>query len=240
MKRFRVILIIMLFAANTHAQYYGFSVAGGIGTYQLNDLKLFQDEMIAIAPVQAKGLTYFPAFTQIRLEGLRKTMNGMKYGLSYSFSTTGAHANYSDNSGIMNIDQNISGHQLGIAIYIPLLSKKYLEILPYGRIMLGYTSNWVAREISIYQNFQNIGLRMNALSPAAELGLEALYHFHIYSFGIEAGYQYDVGGTMKIADINQEAADLILPPDRQVRSNISGLRIAAKIVMRFTQEPFNE
>lgn len=239
MRRFKGILIILLFAANIQAQYSAASFAIGIGTYQLSDLKLFQDELIAIAPVAVKGFTYFPAFTHIRSEVFRKTRMGMKYGLSYSFSTTGAHANYRDYSGVININQEVTAHQLGAAIYYPLYSKEYFELLPFGRIMFGYASSLVRREISTLYEQQNIGVKMRAFSPSAEVGLEAIYHLKVYSFAIEGGYQYDVGGNLKVSDNDSQAAGMILP-DRQVRLNMSGLRIAAKIVLRFNFEPFNE
>ena len=235
MRKFRLILIILLFAVKIQAQYTGASVAGGIGTYQLHDLKMFQDELIAFAPVDAKGFTYFPPYTNIRLEVYRKNRMGLKYALTYSYSATGAHANYIDYSGSMDIDQNVTAHQLGAGIYYPLLFKQYFEILPYGRVMLGYTRNQVSRNISLLQDYQNLDVRMRALSPSAEAGLEAIYHLTKYSFAVEAGYQYDLGGNLQVADNDIEIASLFIP-NRQVRSDMSGLRLTAKFVIRFNTE----
>lgn len=235
MRKLNIIIVILLLSANIYAQRTGLTIGAGIGTYQLNDLKLFQDELIALAPVSANGFTYFPPYSHIQVELFRKNLKLMKYGLSYSYSTTGAHANYSDYSGIMNIDQNIEAHQLGAAIFYPLVSKEYFEISPYGRLMIAYTQNWATREISTIFKIDNLGARMRTISPAAEVGLETVCHLKNYSLGIEAGYQYDVGGNMKIAKNDVEAADLFLP-DRQLRSNISGLRIIVKLAIRFDKE----
>jgi hypothetical protein len=239
MRRFKLILIISIFAANVQAQYTGASIAGGIGTYQLHDLKMFQDEIIAIAPVDAKGFTYFPPYTNIRMEVYRKNRMGLKYALTYSYSTTGAHANYRDYSGSMDIDQNVTAYQLGVSIYYPLLFKQYFEIFTYGRGMLGYTRNQITQFITAAQDFQTLDVRMRAISPSAEAGLEAIYHLTKYSFAIEAGYQYDLGGNLKVAENDIEAASLFIP-DRQVKSNISGFRLAAKFVVRFNYEPYAE
>ena len=139
----------------------------------------------------------------------------------------------------MNLDQYVKAYQIGAAAYYPLHFRKYFEVLPYGRILVGYTRNLINRTVNTLYDYQYYNVNMHSFSPALEAGAEAIYHFSRYSFGIEAGYQYDVGGTMNIADKDKDRASLFVP-DRQVKSNLSGLRAMAKFIIRFNNELLTE
>ncbi len=239
MKRLNTIILILLLGTISYAQESGFSFRIGIGTYQFNDMKLFQDEIIAISPVDAKGFTYFPPYTHFRLQVHKKNYTGIKYGVFYGYSATGAYATYADYSGTMNINQSISAFQLGTSLYYPLVFRNYFEISAYGSLMFSYTRDQITESISTYYYFEDLTVKLRSFSPSAEVGFEAIYHLLNYTLGIEAGYQYDVGGTFKIAKADTEDANLILP-ERAGHSNLSGVRLTAKIIFRFNANLLNE
>ncbi len=232
MKKLNSIVLILLLGTISYAQESGVSVRIGIGSYQFNDMKLYQDEIIAISPVDAKGFTYFPPYTNLKFQFYKKNYIGLKFGIFYGYSATGAYATYTDYSGTMNITQNISAFQLGASLYYPLVFKNYFEISTYGSLMFGYIHNRIIESISTFNYFEDHSVRQKAFSPSAEVGFEAIYHLLKYTLGIEAGYQYDVGGTFKITEADSEDAKLILP-ERAGHSNLSGIRLTAKFILRF-------
>jgi hypothetical protein len=238
-----VFFILLTFATSHLAgQQSGLSITGGIGTYDLNDLKTYHNELLSRLPVEAGAFAYFPPFTSLRVNLFRQELSGLKYGLVYAFSSSGAHANYTDFSGSLNLDQEIASYQVGAFAGYRLLNIDFFvtefEISAYGDLRLSYVRDKVEMNINTPQfyYYENNKLNLNAFSPGAELGLDAAFNFSTISIGIEGGYYFDAGTKFKAGDQSNPTSNVSLVPAGELRTDLSGFRIGVKGVKRFNLE----
>ena len=241
MKKYLLITVMaLLFSLNAQAQQRGFTLAGGISTMQLGELKSYQDLLIDRAPVEVKGLTYFPPFTHIRLGLFQRHNEQWKFAAHYSYTTSGAHGNYTDQSGYMDINQYLTTYQAGAAAYYSLFYKNFFEAMVYGQFLVGYSVNEVSRVVATNTYYyQENSLKMNTLHPLGEAGIELLYHLENYSFGLEGGYQYDLGGNFSVRE-NSRYNSEPLNPAGDLKSDLSGFRVGVKFVLVFNPDAFLE
>jgi len=240
MKKLRNIIILACLAFQLNGQSSGISVTGGIGTYDLSDLKVYQEELISKLPVEARGFNHFPNYTNIRINLFRQRSNGFRYGLTYAFSTTGAHSNYTDYSGYLNLDQTISSYQFGVSGAYRLLDLDFtattLEIMGYGDLRLGYVRDEVSMYITTAYYFENNNLRLSTVSPMAELGLDAMFRFTKLSLGVSGGYMYDAGTKFKAGEPSSLNQSVSLRPSGEYHSGLSGFRAGIKAILWFNNE----
>lgn len=241
----RIILFVILFIFYTSiltGQQSGFSLGGGIGTYGLDDLKSYHNELITRLPVEAQPFKYFPPFTNIRINLYRQETYGLKYGLVYAFSASGAHANYTDYSGQLNLDQEIASHQFGASGGYRLLNIDFFitqfEISAYGDLRLAYVRDQVTMNINTRYYYENNKLNLTTFSPGAELGLEALFNFNTISVGVEGGYYFDAGNGFKAGTESHTNSSVSLRPSGELKTDMSGFRAGIKAVKRFNPEMF--
>ncbi|MEX0982142.1 MAG: hypothetical protein WD577_12570 [Bacteroidales bacterium] len=240
-----VFFILFTFAASHLAgQQSGLSITGGIGTYELSDLKTYHNELLTRLPLEAGAFTYFPPFTNIRINLYRQELSGLKYGLVYAFSATGAHANYTDYSGYLNLDQEIAAYQFGASAGYRLLNVDFFitqfVISAYGDLRLSYTRDKVMMNINTRHYYENNKLILNAFSPGAELGLEALFNVNTISVGVEGGYYFDAGTKFNAGEQSNPESYVSLLPPGELNTDMSGVRIGLKVVKRFSLELFAE
>lgn len=239
------LIVVILFSVTMvlNGQQSGVSLSGGIGTYDLSDLKRYHNELLTRLPVDAQAFEYFPPFTNIRLNLYRQELSGVKYGLVYAFSTSGAHANYTDRSGQLNLDQEIASHQVGISGGYSLLNIDFFitqfEISVYGDLCLAYIRDQVTMNINTrYYYYENNKLNLGTFSPGAELGLDAVFNFNTVSLGVEGGYYFDAGTKFKPGTESLTTSIVSLRPSGELRTGMSGFRAGIKLIKRFNPEMF--
>ena len=240
-----VFFIVFTFAASHLAgQQSGLSITGGIGTYELGDLKTYHNELLTRLPVEAGAFAYFPPFTSFRINLYRQELSGLKYGLVYAFSASGAHANYTDFSGYLNLDQEIAAYQFGASAGYRLLNVDFFitqfEISAYGDLRLSYIRDKVMMNINTQYYYENNTLNLNAFSPGAELGLDAVFNFSTISLGVEGGYYFDAGTKFNVGEQSNLESYVSLVPSGELRTDMSGFRAGLKVVKRFSLEMFAE
>jgi hypothetical protein len=238
-----VFFILFTFAASHLAgQQSGLSITGGIGSYELGDLKTYHNELLTRLPVEAGAYDYFPPFTSLRINLFRQELSGLKYGLVYAFSSSGAHANYTDFSGTLNLDQEIASYHVGVSAGYRLLNIDFFvtqfEISAYGDLRLSYIRDKVMLDINAprYYYYENNNLNLSTFSPGAELGLDAVFNFSTISIGIEGGYYFDAGTKFKAGDQSNPSSNVSLVPAGELKTDLSGFRIGVKGVKRFNLE----
>lgn len=240
MKKAVFFILFTLAASHLAGQQSGLSITGGIGTYELSDLKTYHNELLTRLPVEAGAFAYFPPFTSLRINLFRQEPSGLKYGLVYAFSSSGAHANYTDYSGSLNLDQEIASYQVGASAGYRLLNIDFFvtqfEISAYGDLRLSYVRDKVTLDINTprYYYYENNNLNLNAFSPGAELGLDAVFNFSTVSVGLEGGYYFDAGTKFKARDQSNPSSNVSLVPTGDLRTGMSGFRVGVKAVKRFT------
>ncbi|MEX0988391.1 MAG: hypothetical protein WD052_13015 [Bacteroidales bacterium] len=237
MKRAIIIIFAVIITVQVKGQSSGISITGGVGTYELLDLKSYQDVLIERLPVDAMPFEYFPLYTNIRINLIKQHSPALKYGLIYGFSTTGAHANYSDYSGYLNLDQNLSAYQFGATAGYRLLNIDFFitqfELFAYGDIRLGYVRDHVTMNIATTYYYEYNTLKLTSVSPMAEVGLEAMFRIKKISVGVEGGYLFDSGRNFKAGEESQPFSSVSLRPPGDLRSGMSGFRGGLKFVLWF-------
>ncbi|MFC2080153.1 hypothetical protein ACFLRQ_01625 [Bacteroidota bacterium] len=240
MKKRILVVFLSFILGSLYAQQNGISITGGIGAYNMQDLRNYQDELITRMPVNVEGLSYFPSYTNIRLNLFRQYSNGLKYGLVFAYAATGAHANYKDNSGSLNLDQTISAYRLGISASYQLLQFKAINFMAYGDLGIGYIRDNVNMVISTNYYYTNNTLILSTFSPQAELGIEALYNINNISLGIEGGYLFDIGNEFKYGNQSLPNPNISLLPTSDYKSELSGFRLGLKFIFWFTNSSQND
>ncbi len=242
----KVVFFILITFSVSHmtGQQSGISFAGGIGTYELGNLKTYHNDLLTRLPVEAIAFAYFPPFTNLRINLYRQEDSGLKYGLVYAYSASGAHANYTDFSGYLNLDQEISSYQFGATAGYRLLNVDFFitqfEISAYGDLRLSYIRDKVTMHINTQYYYENNQLNLNAFSPGAELGLDAVFNFNTMSLGVEGGYFIDAGTKFSKGEQTNPGSYVSLFPAGELRTDLSGFRVGLKVVKRFNLELFTE
>lgn len=240
MKQITLIIILSLSLLHAKGQHTGFSITGGIGTYDQESLQSYQEVLIARLPVEARGFNYFPPYTNIRLNLFKQHTAKLKYGLSYAFSTTGALANYTDYSGYLNLDQVVTAYQLGISAGYRLVNVKFpsarFDISAYGDLYLAYVRDEVSMVISTDFYYENNRVVLKTVSPMAAAGLDAMFHFSKLSVGVEGGVLYDTGSEFNAGNASYPSSSVSLTPPAGITSGMTGLRGGIKVIMWISRE----
>jgi hypothetical protein len=234
MKRVAILLICMVFFSSMlSAQSYSFSASAGISTMQLNELTAYQQELIDNSIVSLRGLSFFPAYSYTNLSFENAVLDKWRLGGTLGYATTGAHANYSDYSGYLNIDQNLFTFHLGLTGYYSLFTSKSWELSLMGNLSLTHTRVKVSKYIITARLSEENSLLLTSFSPSGLGGIELMYHFETVSLGLEAGYLANLSTEIKPANtLNFSSTEL--EPSGIVRANSSGLRAGLKIVFPIT------
>lgn len=241
MKKITIILILVFAITKASGQGTGFSVTAGAGTYDLGMLKSYQDVLISRIPVEARGFSYFPPYTNVRLNLFRQHNEKLKYGLIYAFSTTGAYANYTDYSAYLNLDQQVTAYQLGLSASYRLLNADFsssrLSVSAYGDLRLGLVRDRVSMSINtVFYYYENNHLVLQTVSPMAEAGLDAMFHFSKFSVGLEGGMLYDAGAAFNEGNNSFPNPTISLTPSSDLKSEMSGFRGGVKLIFWINNE----
>lgn len=237
MKKIVLLTIAASLFALAQAQQSGFSVTAGIGSYDLRELKQYQDELIAGMPVEVKGFSMFPPYSSFRLNLFKQNESGLKYCIVYAYSNTGAHANYSDYSGFLNLNQTIKAYQLGASASYRIFNRNYFDINGYGDLRLSHVRNEVNANITTSYFYENNTLILKANTPSVEIGLDAMYHFSKITVGMEGGYLYDMGAKFKAGESSVASPAVPIKPTGELHSGMSGFRVGLKFLLWFNFEP---
>lgn len=234
MKKILLYLVIITWGAHSHSQDMGLSFSGGIANYSMDELSLFQQELLTRLPKEAKQFADFPAFTHIEVAFIKKTAKNLRYGLVYAYSSTGSHANYQDFSGYLNLDQRTGAFQLGLFASYPLLAYDFkasqLDLAASGKIRMAYIRNNVLSEINTAYYYESNKVIMSGVSPTVQLGLEGLWHRGNISLGLEGAYLLDAGAKLEFGDQTAFEPSVNLKTSDEIRSNLSGFRAGIKVI----------
>jgi|GEM_PF-2073112 len=243
MKRILLIIILAISLSHAKGQDSGFSITGGIGTYDLEALKSYHELLISRLPVEARGFNYFPPFTNVRMSLFRQHTKKMSYGLVYAFSTTGALANYTDYSGYLNLDQVVTAYQFGITASYRLLNIDFastrFDISAYGDLQLAYVRDEVSMVIGTDYYYENNRLVLRTISPLATAGLDAMVHFSKLSVGVEGGMLFDTGAEFNAGNASYPESAVSLSPPSELKSGMTGLRGGVKVIIRISKAMIN-
>ncbi len=239
MKKIASFLLVIILAFQAHGQFKGLSITGGIGTYNLTDLADYQALLVTRLPVEVTQFSAFPVYTNVRMSLFQEGRSGLKYGFTYAYSATGAHANYTDFSGSLNLNQTLSAYQLGLTASYPFLTfdlpSNKIDFSLYGDLRMAYVRDKVNINISTLYYYEDNSVILSVVSPLTEIGLEGMLHLKKVSLGLEGGYLYDFGRQFNFGEQTSLAPTVSLATARDLRSEMSGFRLGIKMIFIFNQ-----
>ncbi|WP_066631937.1 hypothetical protein [Labilibacter marinus] len=228
----RKLLLISFFyttiACSLYSQQFEPFFSFGYGSYKMEDLKKFQDDIISQVPFPLKITDNFPSYVNYRIGLMYHLENGQhKVGLSFGNMSTGSRANVTDYSGSYNIDQKVKASQYGV-VYEGLLSEFYIFQLAFNA-NVGYlaTSYKLVEEFEIGQEYMPSDVASLASSGFyIEPGLKLSVPFHKFVFSVQTGYMFDSASPLHL----ESDKDLELQlEDRSIGADFSGVRLNAVI-----------
>ena len=221
-----IALLVIVFTG-VSAQRTGVSVMLGGAAVKMDDMKYLMDIILESYPVEGAIITSFPPYFSGSVNVLHQFYPHLRAGAGYTYTSTGARADYSDYSGSISTDMFIVSHRLGLSLNYSLIGTDRLDLSLYGRLDANYSSMEIISTIYV-SNSTSIGkYTYGSISPNGSAGLEFLYKFKDSAIGIEGGYLVDLPGKLKDRETDSELLD---PNDSQrvLTTDWTGWRIGIK------------
>lgn len=211
-------------------QKNGISVSLGGATSAMEDMKYLMENILDSYPIEGAMISSFPPYFSGSLSFIRQFYPHIRAGATYTFTTSGSRANYTDYSGNIDTDMIAISHRLGASVNYSLITSDRLDLSLYGRLDANFTLLDITTDIYVLGRTSNINHKYSSISPNGSAGLEFLYKFKTTSIGIEGGYLVDFPGKLQ----NRESGnDLLDPNDRNrvLTTDWSGWRVGIKAVL---------
>ncbi len=232
-KKLRLILLlgfIALVVPGVRAQEKGLMVSFGGATFQMDDMKYYQEYILTQYPVEGAIISSFPPYTAASFNLFTQKWSATRIGAGYVYTVAGAKSDYTDYSGNINTLFNAASHRLGAFVYYTFMGREKLDLSLFGRLDANIS------RIEVSSSIYALGLssymldKYKSFSPNASAGLELLYNFQDFALGIEGGYLVDFPGKLSGSESGSKLRD---PAASQkiLTSNWTGWRVAIKGVM---------
>lgn len=231
-----MIIILVITGLKTDAQISRIGFTGGYGTYGLEDLKSFQDEIgqSEFLP-ELKKTASFPGFFNftgfIAFDFKDSTM--LLADMTYQY--TGARSFYGDYSGYYRLNMQLNGLRLGLQYRIPIkYGEKWGTHFAVGAGVISSNLNINEQlEIISVERYQD-DLSFNSLGFFGEPAVTGYYQTGS-RFRIEMviGYEYNVPSLFRWS----ENREMSLQNDKRepVRVDWTGLRFRLGVSYAFTR-----
>ncbi len=221
-----IALLVSVFAGLS-AQRTGVSVMLGGATVKMDDMKYLMDIILESYPVEGAIITSFPPYFSGSVNVFHQFYPHLRAGAGYTYTSTGARANYTDYSGSISTDMFIVSHRLGLSLNYSLIGTDRLDLSLYGRVDANYSSMDITSTVYVLDRTSIGKYPYSSISPNGSAGLEFLYKFKDSAIGIEGGYLVDLPGKLKDRETGNELLD---SNDRQrvLTTDWSGWRIGIK------------
>ncbi|NLO02902.1 MAG: hypothetical protein GX126_11415 [Bacteroidales bacterium] len=201
------------------------SIDGGYGTYQFDELKQFQTDLLKFYPdLPVKAVEQFPGFINYSASIEYRVYKNLWLGLNGGYFTTGGRNHIEDYSGEYRLDIPASGKRLGGQLSYMFPTDK--KIKPFVRLKGGVLFSTVKTEEyfvvhdvdSTSTNYKFKGTSFWG-EPSVGLAYEPVKKLFVY---LNAGYQFDWKGELyKNGD-----EPLLFQSGDHVRVNWSGLKLS--------------
>ncbi len=204
--------LMLLFFPGAMAQKIGVSVTAGIASQRMDDLIYLQKHILSTYPVEGNITSSFPPFTLVSANLVKEWYDHIHIGGGYSFSTTGGKSSYSDQTGSISTEIDVTAHRLGATLSYFILERERLVLGLNGRVDVSLSTVIIESGINVLGLTNRIYNQYRSISPLATAGLELLYKFNGFSLGMDAGYLIDIPGDLRHSDDDDALFD---PNDRE-------------------------
>jgi len=216
-------LLSLVFPIMSPAQV-SLGIAGGLATYQMNDLKTINTQQAKSLPFETVEVDNFDHGWYLHASLTTKISEEFLLGLVYRYHSTGSRIGQRDYSGFYTFDQIVSAHFLGIEPEVMLVKHKFLEISLSLVTGLNFSSWELKQVLSLKGREEKESESLVALSvpfnPSFNLYVPILTRL---SAKISVGYLMDTGGKLHLKG-NRDA--VLILENEPVKTGWSGFRIA--------------
>lgn len=226
-------LTVLLSGSGIYAQTVSFSAGAGTGTYNMTQLKDLNEVLQGEAPFETRIVSDFPPFINYSAS-FKARVNLFRYGLEYSYLTTGSRVSAKDYSGEYLLDMTLNGHLAGMSAGFVIPSSGKLEFSCSGVMGVIFTRLRINENLVVLEN-QVLDTRLRARSKAPYAGpvVGISYPAGIFDFGLNAGYMFQITrGNFTLTDGNE---GILLNPStgKSVGPGWDGFRVGLTAGVRF-------
>ncbi|WP_020526494.1 hypothetical protein [Flexithrix dorotheae] len=195
MKKLIYILFLLFIFHESIAQKVRLGFDLGYGTYQMSQLKEFQEELIDLSPVKSVQIVeQFPAYFNYSANlDYYQTSRSLLLGLNLTYFTTGGRNHVKDYSGEYKLDMPLRGYRIGIQLRSEMLGNEKWKL--YNKVKIGgiLTSLELEESIVVYDEQSDLpGYSFSSegifIEPSLGLSYEIVKKIH---FDLSFGYQLD-------------------------------------------------
>ncbi|MBG0858968.1 MAG: hypothetical protein IQL11_05655 [Bacteroidales bacterium] len=233
--RYKLILAIMLSVTlPVNAQYLSIGLRAGLGVYSMEDLESFQEFRRKESGLPLQTTESYPITPNFRFE-IANNVTGLinKYGLFYTFNSTGARSTISDYSGRLDLDAVIIGNQAGITIDHVLKKRTLLEHGIYAEAAYLWTRLKTTDYLHLifpeeYEEAESYRFKSNGIS--SEFGLFLQYNLGNLRARMNLGYQFGLSGKLYL--LNDKRYWLVLN-NKSLKPKWDGIRLGLQLDFMF-------
>ena len=222
---------VVMGATYVHGQTAPYAKAS-LGTYHMQALEAFQQEIAKDLFVPAEVVNSFPATVGYEVGLMHQYDDRQAYGGYFSYRSTGGRIHYADYSGQVKIDQLLSSYSLGM-LYTGRLSAMDTEekVVPWAFIKLSgaYTLFDLEQYVEVGPRKESETFYLKSLNIGVEPGLSLHIPIAFFSLNPELSYELQLPGKL-FAD---NGGYLLNPQEEAVKANWSGVRVGLSITKQF-------
>jgi hypothetical protein len=202
----------------------------GAASFQMDDLKYLQETILDTYPVEGKITSSFPVFSCGSFGVVKQIRPSLKLSVGYSFANTGGRSYYADYSGSMQTDISAISHRFGVSAAYRIAGIDPLELSVFGRLDGNISRIETTTSVYVLGLSDGVYYDYRSFSPNFTGGLDLLYSFNQFSFGLEGGYLLDVPGKLNDKNTGSEVRD---PNDRNriLTTDWTGFRAGVKFLL---------
>lgn len=232
-KVMRLILLIVMIALavpGVHAQdERGIMASFGGATFKMEDMKYFQEYILATYPVEGEIISSFPLYTSFSVNYLAQLWPLVRIGAGYANTTTGAKSDYTDFSGYIHTNLTATSHRVGAFLNYIFMGNDRLDLSLFGRLDLNISK--IEEGTAIYANgrYNEMFNNYRSFSPNLSAGLDIMYNLKNLSVGIEGGYLMDFRGKLENTGTSSNLKDPV-DNNRILTSDWTGWRAGIKVI----------
>ncbi len=222
-----ILLLVHLSDSGVWAQDKGLMISLGGASFQMDDLKRYQEYILSSYPVEGKIVSSFPPYTMVSINFFKQISSSLKIGAGYVYTTTGGKSDYSDFSGNIHTSIIALSHRLGGYASYTFFGSDHIDLSLFGRLDANITRLRVISVIYASGLSNSAENKYKSVSPNTSAGLEFMYKFKRFGLGLDGGYLADFPGKLKAVEKGSRLYD---PADAQniLTSDWSGWRVNIK------------
>ncbi len=232
-----LVIILACCSATLMAQQTYLGYRQGFGIYSMKSLDRLQELRRLETELPLVTTESYPATLNYHVEiGGYQTSFLTKWGICYSFASTGARSTLSDYSGRYDVDAVLNGHQLGLSLehgietFYRLDFGAYLEAgAAYSQLKTHDFFNLVYPGHITYQ----ISYDFAALGAYTEAGMFLQCGYRFMMIRLNFGYLVDYMGGLHL---NESKDAFITIDNKKIRPQWDGLRMGLQLNLLFRKK----